>query len=74
MKIRIDAAYHHVRRSALTCREILLKAGKKPEECALYEWRQRDQPRRIGDSEAIAITDGMRFVTLPLEQTDGARP
>lgn len=73
-KIQIDKDFVEVPVSRLTGRELLEYAGKKPaENYAIYLKVKGGQPKRIGLEEKVDLSQpGVeRFVTLPLDQTDG---
>ena len=73
-KVQIDKDFYESAVSRLTGRELLELAGKKPaEQFRIYLKVKGEQPRRIGLDEKIDLGQpGVeRFVTLPLDQTDG---
>ena len=73
-KIQIDKDFVEVPVSRLTGRELLEYAGKKPaQNYAIYLKVKGGQPKRIGLEEKVDPSQpGVeRFVTLPLDQTDG---
>ena len=73
-KVQVDKGFFETRVSHPTGRELLELAGKKPaENYAIYLKVKGGQPRRIGPNEKIDIGEpGVeRFVTLPLDQTEG---
>lgn len=73
-KVQIDKGIFDVRNSSPTGRELLTVAGKiPPEQFALYFKPKGEQPKRIGLDEKVNLREpGVeRFVTLPLDQTEG---
>ena len=73
-KIQIDKDFYEPPVLRMTGRELLELAGKKPaEHYAIYLKVKGGQPRRIGLDEKIDLSKpGVeRFVTLPLDQTEG---
>lgn len=73
-KIWIDKEIIEVTVPLLHGRELLERAGKKPaEQFAIYLKVKGGQPRRIGLDEKVDLSrPGVeRFVTLPLDQTEG---
>ena len=73
-KVQVDKGFYETKVSHPTGRELLELAGKKPaENYAIYLKVKGGQPRRIGLDEKIDIGEpGVeRFVTLPLDQTEG---
>lgn len=73
-KVKIDKDFVEIPTSHPTGRELLEFAGKKPaEQFALYLKVKGGQPKRLALDEKIDLSQpGVeRFVTLPLDQTDG---
>jgi len=73
-KIRIDKKYYVVNVSAMTGRELLNLAGKVPATNYMISQKFRGgEAKKIGlDEKADFTTPGVeRFMTLPLDQTDG---
>lgn len=73
----VDRKQYRVKKDYLSCEEILSRAGKLPEDSyTLYFRVSGAQPTRIrkGEKVFLAGIEMARFVTLPLEQTDGAQP
>lgn len=73
-KVQIDKDFVEVPISRPTGRELLEFAGKKPAESyAIYLKVKGGQPQRIGLDDKIDLAQpGVeRFVTLPLDQTEG---
>ena len=73
-KIQIDKAFFDVHNATPTGRELLTLAGKvPPEHFAIYLKTKGSQPQRIGLDEKVDLREpGVeRFVTLPLDQTEG---
>ncbi len=73
-KIRIDKQYYVVRVSAMTGRDLLNLAGKTPATNYMISQKFRDgEAKKIGlDEKADFTMPGVeRFMTLPLDQTDG---
>jgi len=74
--IRIDKTKYEVTKPTITGRELLILAGKQPvERFAVYEKRKGGGTERIALDQAVDLRQpGLeRFVTLPLDQTEGAR-
>ncbi len=74
-KIQIDKDIFVASVSQMTGRELLDLAGKKPAEgYAIYLKVKDGQPQRIGLDQKIDLRkpDVERFVTLPLDQTEGS--
>ena len=74
-KVRVDKGIVVVTNPLLTGRELLELAGKKPaEQFAIYLKVKGQQPRRIQADEKVDLRlPGVeRFVTLPLDQTEGS--
>ena len=72
-KIEIDKKQYEISNPEPTGRDLLQLAGKvPPERFALY-LRVKGQPQRIGLDEKVNLEEpGVeRFVTLPLDQTEG---
>ncbi|MBT3305620.1 MAG: hypothetical protein HN377_03970 [Alphaproteobacteria bacterium] len=72
--IRVDKEKFTVEFSCLTGREILILAGKEPpEEFELLEILQGNEPKPVKQDQKVDFRrPGVeRFVTLPLDQTDG---
>ncbi len=73
-RIRIDKQYFVVSVSSMTGRELLNLAGKTPATNYMISQKLRNgEARRIGlDEKADFTTPGVeRFMTLPLDQTEG---
>jgi len=74
-RIQIDKGHFEITTPLPTGRELLVLAGKlPPEQFGLYLKVRGGQPRRIGLDEAVDLRapGTERFVTLPLDQTEGA--
>lgn len=74
--IRIDKTKYEVTKPTITGRELLILAGKQPvERFAVYEKRKGGGTERIALDQAVDLRQpGLeRFVTLPLDQTEGSR-
>lgn len=73
-KIQIDKIEYEVSRAIVTGNDLLNNAGKQPvEQFAIYLKSKGSQPIRIGPNENVDISEPgkERFVTLPLDQTEG---
>lgn len=73
-KVQVDKNFFEAPVSRMTGRELLELAGKKPAEGhAIYLKLKGGQPRRIGLDDKIDLGESgvERFVTLPLDQTEG---
>lgn len=73
-KIQIDKPFFEIPNPTPTGRELLKLAGKNPpDQFALYLKIKGGQPKRIGLDDRIDLREpGVeRFVTLPLDQTEG---
>jgi hypothetical protein len=73
-KIQIDKVEYDFADPTPTGRDLLTKAGKiPPEQFAIYLKAKGNQPQRIGLDESVDLREpGVeRFVTLPLDQTEG---
>ncbi len=72
-KIRIDKQNYEVSEPTLTGRQLLEKAGKPPANYKLFLRLPGQQPQEVGlDEEVDLAKPGVeRFVTLPLDQTEG---
>jgi hypothetical protein len=73
-RIRIDKQKYDVEVSGMTGRELLDLAGKRPAERYRIDQKLRGgQTRSVGlDERADFTTPGLeRFMTLPLDQTEG---
>lgn len=73
-KVQIDKQVYEIKDPTPTGRELLTLAGKvPPDQFALYEKPKVGQPRRIGLDQRVDLREpGIeRFVTLPLDQTEG---
>jgi len=73
-KIQIDKKPYEVHKATPTGLELLTLAGKTPpEQFALYLRNKGSQPQRIGLGDKVDLSEpGVeRFVTLPLDQTEG---
>lgn len=74
--IRIDKTKYEVTNPTITGRELLNLAGKRPvERFAVHEKRKGGGTERIALDQAVDLRQpGLeRFVTLPLDQTEGVR-
>ena len=74
LKVQIDKEYFHAPKSLTIGFELLRLAGKlPPDDYAIYLKVEGGQPERIGLDEAVDLSrPGVeRFVTLPLDQTEG---
>lgn len=73
-KVQIDKAVIEVATATPTARELLMLAGKQPpEQYGLYLRPKGGQPQRIDLDDTVDLREpGIdRFVTLPLDQTEG---
>ncbi len=73
-RVQIDKSLFDISNPTPTGRDLLIKAGKAPpEQFALYLRVRGSQPRRIQLTEVVDLrAPGVeRFVTLPLDQTEG---
>jgi len=73
-KILIDKTQYDVPEPTPTGRDLLIIAGKQPpDQFAIYLKLPGQQPKRIGLDEKVDLREpGVeRFVTLPLDQTEG---
>ena len=73
-RVQIDKPFFDVSNPVPTGRDLLILAGKlPPEQFALYLRIRGGQPRRIQLVEPVDLrAPGVeRFVTLPLDQTEG---
>ena len=73
-RIRIDREQFVVDVPAMTGRELLLLSGKNPpEQFSIFQKLRGGQTQKIGlDEKADFTTPGVeRFMTLPLDQTEG---
>ncbi len=73
-KIQIDKPFYETRDPTPTGRDLLILAGKSPpEQFALYQKIKGSQPKRIDLNKTVDLREpGVeRFVTLPLDQTEG---
>jgi hypothetical protein len=73
-KIVIDKGHHETTNPTPTGRDILNLAGRAPvEQFGLYLKEKGQQPKRIGLDEIVDLREPgtERFVTLPLDQTEG---
>jgi len=73
-KVLIDKTQYDIPEPMPTGRELLIIAGKQPpEQFAIYLKSPGEQPKRIGLDEKVDLREpGVeRFVTLPLDQTEG---
>jgi hypothetical protein len=73
-KIQIDKQFFEVRNPTPTGQERLVLAGKvPPDQFAIYLKEKGSQPQRIPPHETVDLRKpGVeRFVTLPLDQTEG---
>lgn len=75
-RIRIDKDHHEVAQPTITGRELLILAAKQPvERFAVYQKMKGGGTARIAVDQTVDLrTPGLeRFVTLPLDQTEGRR-
>lgn len=75
-RIQIDKPHYELENPTPTGRELLALAGKTPvEQFGIYLKIPGGQPQRIGLDEQVDLrTPGVdRFVTLPLDQTEGLK-
>lgn len=75
-RIRIDKKHYVVEVSAMTGRELLNLAGKTPATNFMISQKFKSgEAKKLGyDEKADFTTPGVeRFMTLPLDQTDGGR-
>ena len=73
-QVQIDKPIYKIDNPTPKGRDLLILAGKLPaEQYALYLKIKGGQPKRIGLDETVDLREpGMeRFVTLPLDQTEG---
>lgn len=73
-RIRIDKKHHVVDLPAMTGRELLNLAGKKPaSDYVIFQHVRGQNPQKIGlDEKADFTTPGVeRFRTIPVDQTEG---
>lgn len=72
-RIRIDKEKYVVDVPGMTGRDLLILAGKNPEQNSIYEKLRCGQSIKIGLDEMADFTkNGVeRFMTLPLDQTEG---
>jgi hypothetical protein len=73
-RVQIDKQIFEIANPNPTARELLILAGKTPaEQYALYLKRKGGQPERLSLDQRVDLADpGIeRFVTLPLDQTEG---
>ncbi|HEX8139491.1 MAG TPA: multiubiquitin domain-containing protein [Pyrinomonadaceae bacterium] len=73
-RIRIDKQHYVVDVSEMTGRQLLYLAGKNPpEQYKIHQKLHGGQAKQIGlDEKADFMTQGVeRFMTLPLDQTEG---
>ena len=75
-KIMIDKKEYEAPASHLTGKEILALAGKTPAGYRLDQKLHGGQVKKIGPDETVDLTaPGLeKFMTLPLDQTDGGAP
>jgi hypothetical protein len=73
-RIRIDRERYVVHEPCLTGREILELAAKKPTEFQLFQkFRSGEMEQILPDTKVDFTRRGIeRFVTLPLDQTEGS--
>lgn len=70
--VQVDAGRYRFKRSEILALVLLTRADKDPERHAIYQKVPGNQPRRVQPDEIVDLSPGdLRFVTLPLEQTDG---
>lgn len=75
-KIQIDKEMFETSEASLTGRQLLALAGKSPaEQFAIYEKVKGGQPKRIGLDQSVdlSVPGVEKFLTLPLDQTEGER-
>ena len=75
-RIRIDKNNYEVSQPTITGHELLILAAKQPiERFAVYQKVKGGGTERIALDQAVDLrTPGLeRFVTLPLDQTEGGR-
>lgn len=75
-RIRIDKDHYEVAPPTITGRELLILAAKQPvERFAVYQKMKGGGTERIALDQTVDLrTPGLeRFVTLPLDQTEGGR-
>ncbi len=74
-RIRIDREHYVVDQPCLTGREILRLAGKTPAEFMLSQKFRGGEVKKIEPDERVDLTrPGVeRFMTLPLDPTEGSR-
>ena len=72
-KIRIDKQNYEVNEPTPTGRQLLEKAGKTAANYKIFLRPPGQQPQEVGPDEVVDLTKpGVeRFVTLPLDQTEG---
>jgi hypothetical protein len=73
-KIQIDKVHYELHDANPTGAHLLTLAGKLPvENFAIYQRMKEGQPHRIGLHDHVDLTKPgtERFVTLPLDQTEG---
>lgn len=73
-KIQIDKDHFEVKTPTPTGFQLLSIAGKlPPEQFAIYLRTKGAQPKRIGLQDTVDLREAgvERFVTLPLDQTEG---
>jgi hypothetical protein len=73
-RIQIDKPFYEIDNPTPTGRELLVLAGKTPpEQFAIYQKIKGGQPVRIELDKTVDLREpGVeRFVTLPLDQTEG---
>lgn len=75
-RIRIDKDHFDIANPVITGRELLMLASKEPvERFAVYQKVKGGGTERIALGQSVDVrTAGLeRFVTLPLDQTEGSR-
>lgn len=73
-KILVDKTHYETKNPTPTGRDILTLAERVPvEQFGLYLKEKGKQPKRIGLDETVDLREPgtERFVTLPLDQTEG---
>lgn len=73
-KVVIDKGHHETRNPTPSGRHLLNLAGRVPiEQFGLYLKEKGQQPKRIGLDDVVDLREpgAERFVTLPLDQTEG---
>jgi hypothetical protein len=73
-KIKVDTKKYEVHQHILTGREILAVAGKTPERFQLNQKLRGGMVKKVGPEVRVDLTEpGIeRFMTIPLDQTEGS--